>query len=270
MLVQRKGKRVYRPRAKGKSKTKTAPKTMKSEVALIKKVIARVTETKFNSDLVKDRIGYNSQIAFSDLIPCLPRIPQDNGNGETFLRVGRKISVQSCQFYIEVGMADVSRANNIIVHLWILTNKMVKDISLLTSANTPTSALLNAGGQSQYQAYNGYAQDSMLPINTSQYAVLAHRKFFLGKNTGTLQDSTTAGNQPSFTHALNKRMVFKLKCPKTLIYEQDNGSPRSVYFPSNYAPFCLLGYQHVSNTDPDYFNQDVVVTARANLYYDDA
>lgn len=250
---------------------RAANKAKKSTtVALIKSVIARQEETKFVSDLVANRVGQNSQIGFSDLIPCLPRITQDQGTGSSYERLGRKISVRRSEFHIDIGMADVSRGNNIIVHMWILTNKQVKKYNLLSSTNTLTGGLLLAGSSSNYQAYNGYAQDSMLPINSSQFGVLHHKKFFLGKNTGTLQDSTTAGNQPAFTHALNKRFVFKLKCPKVWTYEQDEGVPRTEWYPNNWAPFCVIGYQHVSNTDPDYYNQDLTVTARANVHYDDA
>lgn len=261
---------MAKARRAAKRAARKAPRTKTGQVALIKSVIARESETKFRSEIVSDRVTHNSQIGFADLIYCLPKLVQDQGEGAIYERLGRKVSVRKCEFAIDVGMTDVVRSNNIIVHMWILTNKAVKALNRLDSTNTPMNRLIMLGSTAQYQSYNGYAQDAMLPINSSQFAVLHHRKFFLGKNTGTLQDDTTAGNQPSFTHALNKRFTFKLKCPQTLVYEQDNNTPRTIYYPTNYAPFCVIGYQHVSNSDPDYANQDITVTARANLWFDDA
>lgn len=269
---------VRRPRvsAPGKKKRKgfqpkTAPKTKTAQVKLIKSVIARENETKFRSEIVSDRITHNSQIGFADIINCLPKLVQDQGEGAIYERLGRKIRPVKHQFQIEVAMTDVNRSNNIIVHLWILKNRQVNDFARLDSTNTPTSRLLMLGSSAQYQSYNGYAQDGMLPINTSQFVQLHHKKFYLGKNTGTLQDSTTSGNQPTFASGnLVKKFVFNLKTPAMLTYEQDNNSPRVIYYPSNYAPFCVVGYQHVSNGDPDYMNQDIIVTARANLFFDDA
>lgn len=250
---------------------KSAPKTKTAQVALIKSVIARENETKFRSELVSDRVTHNSQIGFADIINCLPKLVQDQGEGAIYERLGRKIKPVKHQFQIEVAMSDVSRSNNIIVHMWILKNRQVNDFARLDSTNTPTSRLLMLGSSAQYQSYNGYAQDAMLPINTSQFVQLYHKKFFLGKNTGVLQDSTTAGNQPTFAVGnLVRKFVFNLKTPAMLTYEQDNNSPRTIYYPSNYAPFCVVGYQHVSNGDPDYTNQDIIVTARANLFFDDA
>jgi len=256
-------------RSKG-AKSKAAPKSKQATVALVKEVIARESETKFRSEIVSDRVTHNSQIGFSDLIFCLPKLVQDQGEGAIYERLGRKISVRGVKFHLDVAMVDVNRSNNIIVHVWILKNRQINDLARLDSTNTPMSRLLMLGSSAQYQAYNGYAQDSMLPVNSAQFTVLHHKKFFLGKNTGSLQDNTTAGNQPAFTQALCKRLVFNLPSPKTLTYEQDNNTPRTIYYPSNFAPFCVVGYQHVSNGDPDYVNQDITVTARANLWFDDA
>lgn len=261
--TKKRGKKGFKP----KSKTVT---TKKAVTALVKSVIAREDETKFRSEIVSDRVTHNGQISFSDLIKCLPSLKQDQGEGAIYERVGRKVSVRGCHFHIDVGMADVTRSNNIIVHMWILVNKAVSNLSFLDNGNTGLAGnLLMLGSSGLFQGYNGYAQDAMLPVNSSRYKVLHHKTFVLGKNTGTLQDSTTAGNQPGWT-TLRRKFLFKLKAPKTLVYEQDNVTPRTVQYPSNYAPFCVIGYQHVSNSDPDYANQDITVTARANLWFDDA
>ena len=158
---------------------KSAPKTKTAQVALIKSVIARENETKFRSELVSDRVTHNSQIGFADIINCLPKLVQDQGEGAIYERLGRKIKPVKHQFQIEVAMSDVSRSNNIIVHMWILKNRQVNDFARLDSTNTPTSRLLMLGSSAQYQSYNGYAQDAMLPINTSQFVQLYHKKFFL-------------------------------------------------------------------------------------------
>jgi len=270
MRISRAGKGKRRPARKARGAKKTAPKTRPAAVALIKSVIAREQETKFRSELVSDRVGHNSQIGFADIINCLPKLVQDQGEGAIYERLGRKVAVRSHQFHLDVALQDFNRSMNVIVHVWILKNRQVNDFARLDSTNTPLGRLLMLGSSAQYQAYNGYAQDSMLPVNSSQFTVLHHRSFYLGKNTGNLQDDVVSGNQPAYTQNLRKRLVFKLKAPKQLVYEQDNNTPRTIYYPSNYAPFCVVGYQHVSNGDPDYANLDLTVTARANLWFDDA
>jgi len=253
-------------------KAAKAPKTKKAVTALVKQVIARQEETKFRSQLMDDRRFYNSQIQFGDITYCLPKLVQDQGEGAIYERLGRKISVRGCSYHMDIALTDVTRSTNIIVHVWILENKVIKGLNRLDSTNTPLDTkFLLTGDSSETQGFNGYSQDSMLPVNNSTFKVLHHRQFYLGKNSGTVQDDSTAGNQPVFAAGnVRKRLTFKLPCPKVLMYEQDNNTPRTVYYPTNFAPFAVVGYSHANLTSPDTVNSDVSVTSRANLWYDDA
>jgi len=95
--------------------------------------------------------------------------------------------------------------------------------------------------------------------------------FTLGKNTGAIQDDSTAGNQPVYGNGtLKKTLSFYLPVPKVLTYDQDESTPRTVGYPNNYAPFCVVGYHHQDLSPPDEYYQDVTFTARANMWYDDA
>jgi len=250
---------------------KAAPKTKQAQVALIKQVIAREDETKFRSELLLNGVTFNSQIAgASDIIRLLPKLVQgqpSTGSG-IFERQGRKISVRSFTVHADFCLTDVARSSAVVVCWWILSHKEIKQQNGLSAINL--GGLLMTGDDNNVQNFNGFVQDAMLPINNTKFSVLKSGKFQLAKNTGTIQDDTTAGNQPLAGQAIRHSLSVRMKCPKVWTYEQDENSPRTVYYPSGYAPFMLIGYYHQNHTAPDTANQDVTCTLRSNLYYDDA
>jgi len=258
----------FKPRAK-----KSAPiKTKSGQVALIKKVIARMDETKFRSELTSNVVAHNSSITFPDLINLLPKLVQDQGTGSIYERLGRKISVRNHSVHMEISVTpDVDRSTNIVVCVWILQNKNVKNWTLLSGGNCDMGKLLLSGSPAETQGFNGFAQDQMLPVNTGLFQVIKHFKFPLGKNTGNTQDDSTPGNQPTYAASgLRKSLYVKLPAPKVLTYDQDTNSPRVIYYPNGYAPFAVVGYYHADQSTPDILFQDVTVTTRANLWFDDA
>jgi len=247
------------------TKTKAAKKGL---VKLIKQVVAREDETKFRSELISNAVTHNSQISNADIIRLLPKLVQDQGQGASYERMGIKVSPRSLQIDADICLTDVDRSMAIVVHYWVLTTKNIKSTSGLSGVPIGSN-LLMAGDSTETQGFNGYTQDAMLPVNKTYYNVLKRGSFLLAKNTGTVQDSTTSGNQP-LIGSVRHRLAFKLKTPSTFVYEQDSGAPRLVYFPSGYAPFIVFGYHHQNQTVPDVNNRDITVTLRSSLYYDDA
>jgi len=251
------------------SQPKSAPKTRKAQVDLIKAVVARSEETKFRSELINSAVAYNSQIQNSDIIRLLPKLVQDQGDGATYERMGTKVSPRKLKIDADISFTDVSRSGALVVHYWVLQHKNIRDTAQFSTIPIGTD-LLKTGDANELQGFNGYAQDGMLPVNDARYRVLKHGTFLLGKNTGVVQDVSTAGNQPMYGNHIRHAMSFTLKTPKTFTYEQDSGAPRTVYYPAGYAPFMVFGYHHQNQSAPDTVNQDITVTLRSSLYYDDA
>lgn len=269
MFIPRKGKGKSKTKGKGK-RTKAAPKTKKAQVALIKQVIANVSETKYVSEIMENTTPYNSQIGNGDIIRLLPKLVQDQGEGRIFERTGMKISPKALKITAEICLTDVARSGALVVVYYVLQAKNYRNYNTLATDINLGSDMLKTGDSSLYQGFNGYVVDSMIPVNNGKYQVLKQGKFLLGKNTGTVQDSTTGGNQPMYGNHIRKALNFSLPVPKTATYQQDNNSPRVVYYPQGFAPFIVFGYYHQNMTAPDLANQDITVSLRSHLWFDDA
>lgn len=263
-------KRMFKKRAyKKRAARPKAPATKQAITKLVKQVIAREDETKFRSETIELSVGHNSQITTGDFIRALPKLVQDQGEGAIYERLGRKITVRKAYLDLDICLNDLTRSSALVVHVWILTMKQFKDLANLTEINNRVSQFLVTGDSSEYQQFNGYAEDAMLPVNQQQFNVMKKYTFLLGKNTGTIQDDTTAGNQP-LAQAVRRHIRVPLTCPKVWLYEQDNNSPRTQYYPKNFAPFYAVSYHHQNQTAPDVLNLDVSVTSRASIWFDDA
>jgi len=258
----RKGAQKTQQRARAYVKEKTA------QVKLIKSVIAAENETKFCAVTV--RYGaHNSEITQTDMIPCLPKLVQDQGEGNAYERLSTKISPRKLSLHCQVGWGpNLTRSGAITVYWFVLTSKSYKSMTGVL-ANANMQRLLRTGDSNQYGPFSGSPDTAMLPVNNTDFNVIKRGSFNLSKNTGVVQDITTAGNQP-VAGPLMKKWVVNIPCPSKLIYEQDNNSPRVEYYPNNFAPFVVFGYTHQDQTIPDYTNQDIWVTAKSQIWYDDA
>jgi len=261
---------MVKARRAARRKSKVAPKTQKAQIALIKRVISKEEETKFNSELIVNGTTFNSTITNPDIIRLLPKMVQDEGFGAAYQRLGMKISVRSLKINCEVCLTEVNRSGALVVCYWVLTHKNQKQTAGLNSGGgVDMGQLLRTGDSNEVQNFNGYVQDANLPVNSAQFTVLKRGKFTLGKNTGIVQDDTNAGNQPLYS-TIRKALNFTLKTPKTFVYKQDSTTPRTTYWPDGYAPFIVFGYYHQNQTVPDTANQDIKVNLRSSIYYDDS
>jgi len=246
--------------------TKAVPRKA-ATVRLIKSVIAREAETKYRSETTGSQLS-NSQISSGDIIRLLPKLIQDEGEGTAYQRLGTKVTPKKLTASCHVSFApDLNRSMAVEVHYFVLTSKSQKNINSvlgLTLAN-----LLRTGDQNMYFPFDGNVDIAMLPVNTTEYNVIKRGSFKLSKNTGLLQDSTTAGNQPQ-GGPVSKSFNITIPHPAKLVYEQDDQSPRQVNYPNNFAPFIVFGYTHQDTSIPDFLNQDIKVVVRPHLWYDDA
>jgi len=236
--------------------------------AVVKKQIASELETKFVSFTQTDS-GRNSNLALADVIPCLPPLVQDQGLGSSFQRLGCKVSPKSLYTDVHVSLYPaLLRSTAVIVHVYVLTCKAFKSMPTVLSS-APITKLLRSGDANQTFNFDGHIDNAMLPINNADFTLIKHKKFVLQKNTGLTQDEIGDGNQP-LGGPISKSFRVKLDPPAKLIYEQDGNLPRTVLYPNNYAPFMLIGYTHTDGSIIDYANQDIFVTVRPSLWYDDA
>lgn len=259
-------------KARRAAKRKTAPKSKKATVALIKSVISREEETKFVSETRQFRVTHNSGITNGDIIYGLPKLLQDEGDGAAWQRMGMKVSPKQNYLDCYVSLSDVERSGAIEVFWWVLTHKTQKSMfQLNATGGVDMTTFLRTGEASTTVSFNGTTDTCTLPVNNAKFNVIKKGTFKLGKNTGQVQDSITLGNQPLYS-AISKRWRIVLKAPKKLVYEQDLSPPgsRTVFYPSGYAPFLVIGYVHQNQTTPDVLNQDISVTVRASMFYDDA
>lgn len=266
---------VYKRRST-KSKSRKAAMTPKRKrvryapkptVALIKSVIAREQETKYRSETTGNQLS-NSQIGSADIIRLLPKLLQDQGEGRAYERVGTKITPKKLRADCHVSFApDLNRSMAIEVHYFVLTSKSQKNINSVLGLFLQD--LLRTGDQNLFFHFDGNVDVAMLPVNNTEYNVIKRGKFKLSKNTGLLQDSVVAGNQP-LGGPVSKSFSFTIPTPAKFVYEQDNQSPRQINYPNNFAPFIVFGYTHQDTSVPDYLNTDIKVVVRPELWYDDA
>jgi len=261
---------MKKARAAARRAMKAAPKTQSEQVALIKSVIAKSEETKFRSEVTHLLIPHNGQILTSDVIRVLPKLVQGQGQAAIYEREGMRVSPRKLRVDMDVSLFDTDRSTAIVVCYWMLQAKNVKNVSLLPANLIIGSDFLKTGDANNTQGFNGYYQDSVLPVNDARYTVLKRGKFLLAKQPGAIQDQTSIGLQPLGGQPIQHRVSFDLKTPKTFVYDQDEGSPRTVYYPNGYAPFLVVGYFHQNQTAPDIDNTDVNVTVRSSLWFDDA
>lgn len=254
--------------AKRRAPRKPAKAKKAATVKLIKQVMAAEIETKFVAQTVM-AVGFNSNIDSADKVALLPRLVQDQGEGNAYERLNTKVSPRKLKINCQVSLlAGVTRSTAVTVYWYALASRQYKNTNdVLASANM--QRLLRTGNFGQYFPFDGNLDVAMLPVNNTDFVVLKRGSFNLSKNTGVVQDSTATGNQP-LLGPISKSWSFDLDTPAKLIYEQDNNSPRVVYYPNNYAPFIVFGYVHQDGSTPDSLNTDCRATVQSHLYYDDA
>jgi len=240
-----------------------------STVKLIKKVLADEIETKYVTQTLVNCQPFNSEITNVDVLPITPQLQQMGSDvGSAWQRNGVRISPKSLTLKCHWSYTPVARSGAIIVHYFILNSKTIKS-ALALPTGVVMNNLLRAGQGQLAIPFDGSQRNAQYPVNTLEYNVLHRGSFLLQKNTGTVQDSTTAGNQP-IVNSVCFRKEFKIPLPAKLTYDQDNQNPRTVLYPNGFAPFMVFGYCHQDNTVPDTVNQDVTLTATSHMWFDDA
>lgn len=265
MAVSRKNRSAPKRVTRRKSRM---PPSAPAITKLVNRVINRKMETKFVANVVQP-VGFNSTITsfITEAYPLLPPVVSATVPNQTYARFGAQINPISLKSTVFVGLSAVNRSLAIRVDVYILTRKDLKywpDIA----ADAGAVDLFQAPNTAATVGYNGYMNTTALRYNLNKFAVLKHKSFVLGGNVGIPNGDTTSGNAPNMSvPGCQKKLVFNLKVPKTLKYDEDGGS---YVFPNNYAPFMVIGYSKVEGAAPDTTYQSVQAQWTNALTFKDA
>jgi len=153
------------------------------------------------------------------------------------------------------------------VDVYILRHKAIKDVRYQSQLGN--FADLKNSGDGLNVGYDGSWTNSVMPINTSTYTVLGHKRLRLQKGWG---DANTYISQAAEARAAynenpshQKSFTFKVKMPKTLKYKTDADTTPSMDY-----PFMVIGWNVPTNLDTTGSLQIIKATATTHLYYKDA
>lgn len=252
---------------KGKAEQKVLP-MVPAITSLIRQVSAKTTlselETKYVTGDSISNISFNSSIDLaSEFRSLIPTLMTGNGN---WLRQGNQVTPITIRTDFYICLAPYTRTQNLVVNLWLLENRSLKNFDQLIQTSNSNVRFLKSGASSITQQYNGNLNESNLPIYNEQFKLLKHYQFQLTSNVGLSEGDTTAGNAPNIGKSESyKHIKFIYDSPKVLKYN----TPGDTY-PSNCAPFWCIGYAKVDGSSPDFVNQNIVVTTNCSMTYKDA
>jgi len=237
----------------------------------VTKIVNRQAETKF---VIKPPVNFNSNETLQEFVQFTTAITTTNelyqlipgvavGTGD-FQRVGNVI--QPTSLTTKVNLSIVNRTHpsiHIWAHVFFLTSKTTKDWKLTNSINT--AGLLNAGDGTNV-AFDGTSYKAMLPINRSEFNVIAHKRILLTKvadnpNTEWNQTEDPSVAMSKYTASFSQ----KIPLPKKLLY-----ADASSQYPTNAFPFMCCGFTAADNQGQTIIDGAILrVQAQSHLYYKD-
>lgn len=216
---------------------------------IVKSIVSRQEETKTFGTIVCNAQGENAQIVLAGINNVFAPMAQGNLNGQ---RNGDKVRptglrIKGCISYNDVGQPHV--LSPMVVKIFCLQWKGLKD-STGGFANVPINQLIDAGGS--ITSWDGSAIRAMCDINKEAFQVL-------GSRTLKISDTDVENHKVE-----TKSYTMNIKCPSVLTYNNGGG------YPSNFAPFLVVGWFYETGLIPAPTDINVVHTAHSMLYYKDA
>jgi len=190
-------------------------------------------------------------------------IPDVSVGDDDYQRVGNVIQPTSLTTKVNLALFTNS-SMCIYADVFFLTSKNVKDYD--NTNDIPTGELLNNGAGGN-QAYDGASYTSGLPINRSEFTVIAHKRIRLAKGANDPNTACSLGS-PAATDTFQHYASFvqKIPMPQKLLYES---KPKTQ--PSNYFPFMMVGFIPADangNTAPSVAR--LQVQAQSHMYFKDS
>jgi len=238
-------------------------------------VIKGESETKYRAEALRNLSTGNTlatYTAFSsgitgvaEIYAALPRVSQGVDEHE---RIGDSISPTSCVVHLDFTAPSFGQNNSIdkTIHVFLLQCLSVKDLDNYSAV--PITALLDDGNGGNV-GFDGTSLRSMMPVNRKNFQVLKHKKFRLVKGFGKPNGSSAtdpAGMTDSTISPAGsyKKISMKVKLPKKLKY-----SSHGSRYPSNAAPFVVVGWTNNWAVDAASVIIDLQVIGRVEMRYKD-
>jgi len=238
----------------------------------VSSIINRKIETKLSigppinlntNQTLQDFVTFSTAItSTNELYQLIPSVTQGNDDHQ---RVGDTIQPVKLTTKVNIALTDRSvNAMSIYAHIFFLTSKNVKDWKL--TAAIPTASLMDLGDGTNVP-FDGTSYTAMLPINKSEFNVIAHKKILLQKpkdNPNSIYQQDEDPVTSTCTHFANFSVNVPL--PKKLMYLTDADN-----YPTNAFPFMCMGF-----TATDQYGAVastilmLKVQAQSHLYYKDA
>jgi len=230
---------------------------------VIKKVIASEQETKYRNEDPLINALFNSAIASTnELYACVPRIERGT---EAHMRIGNTVSPKTCKIKGTISCAFDTLTSDVVVVMYVFTSTKFKFYPDL-QANFNVANMLDDGNGSTLSPTGSMHVMNNYPADKQHIRLLAKKSYHLQKgygsqNGGASSETGVAGGSATF-----RTFDIKIKCPKTLKYDDNNG----LRYPTNFAPVVGFGYYHTDGTSPDALSRVVCINMSSQLYYDDS
>jgi len=197
----------------------------------------------------------------NEVYSLIPKISQGTDDCN---RIGQQIQPVSLNTKVNLALESAHSAS-VYVDVFFCTSKTVKSAN--NTSGVVWSKLLNAGDGTNV-GYDGTSYTSMLPINKSEFSIVARRRIKLEKATGNpnYDLSTTLGGSSTNTYKYVASINQKIRLPQRLVYEA-----ASSQYPSNHFPFMMIGFCG-TDTNGQYapITARVWAQAQSHFYYKDA
>lgn len=274
MAIVTKFRRNYRAvrskRGRRRAPRKIAKRSSSRLTRTIKKVVSSMQETKqaytsSGNTLTMFNSGIDSVGDYIQILPSIAQSVLDNG------RVGDQIRGQNLRVkgFIRLNVnevADSTKLPQVAVRLMCLSLKNVSNWTNVGATAAPLSSLLKKGGTTTN--FSGVLSDLHAPINRDLFTVHKDMKFYLKQDyingIGASIPSQYLSQDISKTI---KFFNFNVKCKKLMKY--DAGISSGLY-PTNFAPFMVLGYSYLDGSAADTLSTNLGLNYDSTFSYEDA
>lgn len=236
---------------------------------LVRRIVNRGVEVKHVGQNVINAAFNSSISAASECYPLLPAVTEGtDGHQRIGDRIQPKYLIVKGKIHYDSSVTGAGGNTGpyigpSTVRLLLLSQKNIKISSDVSSRADVEHLLKDNIGTDTARAYTGTQFDNLAPINKDLFTVHMDRKYKLkGQMTKEL------GNSNTVTWADTQRTLYfvkKIRCPKTLFFDDGNGNT-----PNNFAPFFCMGSVLDDNQSPWSATTPYRAVVQAELYFTDA
>jgi len=201
----------------------------------------------------------------NEIYAALPRVSQGVDEHQ---RIGDSISPTSCTLHLDITGSTFGQnySYDKTLHIFLLTCTSVKDMDNFSAI--PITQLLEDGNGGN-NGFDGSPLRAMEPVNRRNFTVLKHKKFRLVKGfgkTGGSSGTDPAGLTDSVISPSSSyhHVRMRVRLPKKLKY-----SAHGQRYPTNYAPFFVIGWTNNWAVDAASNVIDTQVIGRVEMRYKD-